>query len=415
MSREPIVLTREALYEQVWSEPVHKIARQFGISGVALAKICRKLGVPVPPRGFWARQAAGHAVTRAALPPPKGGQPTTHSLLRRSDPAVDTERDGDVPPGPRPGKEPGHPIVVADQLVNPHPLVRLSARLLRKVRTRDTVRQQERCLDISATNATLNRALRIMDALIKDLERRGFAVEVTAPKRGPAPRYTYERQAQVPSKTGVHIGESFVEFGIDEAFDIIKIEPKLVPNRTRLGEPAFPSYIPGPTYQHRPNGKLVFRITENLFDGARRRWSDGKRQRLEDRLHDFVAGLIATAERMRLRRLEAERQERERLETERRREEEARRRAHEARLIYDLTSRIEDWTTAKAIREFLRAVEVDATERLGALEPDSELARWLAWAHQRADRLEMSALRTLLRLRTPPQEQRRAAWWPQLG
>ena len=53
---------RAALYEQVWSQPVQDVAKSYGISGVRLGKVCRKLHVPVPPRGYWARVRNGYTV-----------------------------------------------------------------------------------------------------------------------------------------------------------------------------------------------------------------------------------------------------------------------------------------------------------------------------------------------------------------
>lgn len=50
---------REQLYRQVWEQPMQKLAKEYGISDVALAKTCRKLLVPVPGRGFWAKKDAG--------------------------------------------------------------------------------------------------------------------------------------------------------------------------------------------------------------------------------------------------------------------------------------------------------------------------------------------------------------------
>ncbi len=50
---------REQLYRQVWEQPIQKLAKEYGISDVALSKTCRKLLVPVPGRGFWAKKAAG--------------------------------------------------------------------------------------------------------------------------------------------------------------------------------------------------------------------------------------------------------------------------------------------------------------------------------------------------------------------
>lgn len=62
--------TREELYELAWSEPIARSAAKLGISDVALAKRCRREGVPLPPRGYWARLAAGQTIARPPLPPP---------------------------------------------------------------------------------------------------------------------------------------------------------------------------------------------------------------------------------------------------------------------------------------------------------------------------------------------------------
>ncbi len=49
---------REKLYQEVWKEPALVVAKRYGVSSVALAKACRKLSVPLPPRGYWARARA---------------------------------------------------------------------------------------------------------------------------------------------------------------------------------------------------------------------------------------------------------------------------------------------------------------------------------------------------------------------
>jgi hypothetical protein len=67
-------LDRAQLFERVWSVPVDKLAREWGLSGRGLAKACRRLLVPVPPRGYWARVAAGQGVRRPALPRLPPGQ-----------------------------------------------------------------------------------------------------------------------------------------------------------------------------------------------------------------------------------------------------------------------------------------------------------------------------------------------------
>lgn len=51
------VLARLEVYEAVWSKPVMHVAKQYGISGSMLARICTHLNIPRPPRGYWARPA----------------------------------------------------------------------------------------------------------------------------------------------------------------------------------------------------------------------------------------------------------------------------------------------------------------------------------------------------------------------
>jgi len=74
---------REKLYEEVWKEPALVVAKLYGISSVALAKACRKLSVPLPPRGYWARaRARRNAPPRPPLPPYdslSGGQSNPHN------------------------------------------------------------------------------------------------------------------------------------------------------------------------------------------------------------------------------------------------------------------------------------------------------------------------------------------------
>ena len=64
-------MTRGELYALVWDKPVSEVARLVGLTGTGLAKACRRHGVQVPPRGYWARIAVGQVIERA--PPPVDG------------------------------------------------------------------------------------------------------------------------------------------------------------------------------------------------------------------------------------------------------------------------------------------------------------------------------------------------------
>lgn len=54
-----IILTRQELYEKVWSIPMSRLAQDYQMSDVGLAKICKKMEVPRPGRGYWAKEQSG--------------------------------------------------------------------------------------------------------------------------------------------------------------------------------------------------------------------------------------------------------------------------------------------------------------------------------------------------------------------
>jgi hypothetical protein len=61
--------TREELYKQVWAEPVRTVAQRLGVSDVWLRKCCIEADIPLPERGYWAKQGAEQTVVRTKLPP----------------------------------------------------------------------------------------------------------------------------------------------------------------------------------------------------------------------------------------------------------------------------------------------------------------------------------------------------------
>lgn len=63
-----ITLTREELYDQVWSTPMMHLAKKYYLSDVGLAKVCRKHQIPYPPRGYWAKKRQGKIVRKPRLP-----------------------------------------------------------------------------------------------------------------------------------------------------------------------------------------------------------------------------------------------------------------------------------------------------------------------------------------------------------
>ena len=65
--KDHLRLTREELYGLVWAKPMTEVGQEFQISGRAMAKICARKQVPVPPRGYWAKKNAGKVAPRPPL------------------------------------------------------------------------------------------------------------------------------------------------------------------------------------------------------------------------------------------------------------------------------------------------------------------------------------------------------------
>jgi hypothetical protein len=206
-------------------------------------------------------------------------------------------------------------------------------------------------------------------------------VDVTQPQLLEVGGYSSSRGT--PSQTGVRIGDTFVAFAMEEKTDAI---PKPPP---RPG-----SYSYGPTYERRPNGKLMLVIPTRQYSGERQRWSDGKRQRLEGQLNDFVAALIETAESLRLKAIEAEEERRRALAAEREREAAKRQRAAMALLACDLHRRMGAWRACRDTRSFVDLVKEWAVA--DGVDEDPRFNDWLQLAKSRIEAQEKKARSELL-------------------
>jgi hypothetical protein len=91
-------LTRQELYDLVWSEPVYKVAERYGISGVAFAKKCRNFGIPLPERGYWNRLQAGKKVRKTPLKPAAAGTSENVLIIQGAGPRPPKPPEPDLDP-----------------------------------------------------------------------------------------------------------------------------------------------------------------------------------------------------------------------------------------------------------------------------------------------------------------------------
>jgi hypothetical protein len=368
----PLSFTRAALYEKVWSEAMAILAPKLGLSDVGLKKTCARLRIPTPPRGYWAKVAAGQRPRRTPLPKLPASVPSqiltvTFRQPAKSPPQERQEDTGPVGDQRRYEALPENEITVAEQLTIPHPLVARSVHLLRRVKTDEQLRLRThglKCVALKVSLGSVDRALRVFDALFKALEARGHRVELIAGENNGV-------------QTVVRIGEDAVPVEITELITRTELPPTK----------SAPAWEPK-RYVYEATGRLSLVILEQYLD-VRTKWSDGARQRIDDVINDILVGLVAAGEAMKARRARRVQAELERqAEEKRRKEREERQRRENARVrALDLDMRL--LRKARAVRDYVSQMRAAAMKaEVAGASPDERLKEWLAWAETYADYLD---------------------------
>ncbi len=351
------IVTREELYELVWSKPIRKIALDFGVSDSAIHKACKRMEVPRPGLGHWAKVEAGKPV------------PEKPPLLEFSDPNENFYRSWTIYNSEvnklfraNAVQKPEF-IEVPKKLTDPHPLVEKSIKAFNKAKLNEKYIQTpkvKRYLDISVTEKCIDRALLIMDALLKALETRH-----------------YEYSIDTDNKTVVRVNDEELAIGIDEK---VRQIPYVPPLRKAKRYPDY-SYV-YKRFDYEPTGILSLKI-RNSYASYRKSWSDAKVQVVEDCLGSFILGLeVAAASEKEQRRIN----ELKRLEWEEK-ESQWKAKRETARIeelkIKKLTQDIESWEKANRIRSYMN--ELMDIRRIAEVD---DLSEWINWGYSYADSLD---------------------------
>ena len=394
----PDLITREELYEAVWSESVQRLAQALGISDVGLAKICKKLNVPRPGLGYWAKSRASRKLLKKPLPPLEANQVASYRITQsatKGGPGWSREALKQL-------AEEGVAVPTAAKQIQegqPHPLIATYRGLLEETGLGVSgLLASKACLAVAVTRAELDRGLRILQQIFAGFEAQGYVPEVLAPKSRVTNAYGYVLAE--PSRTGVRIKGIFVAFEIKEATYPVEVPPP--PQARRSGRGLQPESDQRPTYRQVASGELTLEITDPTPHGMRRRWHEGGTRTLDKVLDVFFRAVMAIAEHEHQETVVRDQRRREEEAAQLRKKAEADRRAELASRMYDLECRLYEVQEARAIRSFARAVRTDAEARDLPLEPDTEVGAWLAWANGLADDLEQRAIQTLAIRRQKP-------------
>lgn len=370
-----IRLTRQQLYDLVWQKSISRlVAEDFAISGVGLAKVCARHGVPTPPRGYWAQIDAGKLLARPKLPagddrtgidlPP--ARPKDESPEARNQLATEIANE----------KDPARRIAVAERLHSPCELVSQTKLALEGVDADSDglVPSPKAAFTVHVSRQAIPRALRIADAFAKALTARGWEM----------------------SKVGAF---SRPDFGTAEI--AFSIEESLAAEQRELPPDLSSSYY---SFHHsrrsevvrKPSGRLTLSLREQpaLWSQIRRKWHDSEKHSLEDLLNDAVIGLLRLAAALRIEVAQREKDEREAVERRRQvqlaLDEQKRLRAElaaEKARVDALRAQADRWSESEHIRRFVAQARAKGELPEMGIHGE-ELERWAEWANAQADRMD---------------------------
>lgn len=384
-------MTREQLYEAVWTTPVVQLAKRFGLSDVGLAKVCIRHQVPRPGLGYWAKKQHGKEEPRPellALDDPKLEVVvlTERPVLEVPDEPERFAEDDEVNALIAAEKE-APAVEVPKSLRNPHPLVvaameddeiRASEERQRKpgMGWSSVVFQPRGSIaraNISASKTLKSRAYRVMDALLRAAQERGY---------------------DVTGKPDTHHRTTLIKV-LGKTFDVRLYEPSFQrPHVLTADERARKQKYPNLSmdkHDYVPSGQLCLQLrTESGYDVY---WQvrDGERVKVEDRLNKIFIAALRRVDQQRKWDREREREAAIRREAERKRleEEERQRQAEEVRKreqarVQALVNEVSRWRQSREIREYLAEVRRVFAGRGQVIEPGSQFDEWMKWAERTA-------------------------------
>ena len=341
---------RQELYEKVWQFPLRKLAAEYNISDVGLAKICHKLRIPLPGLGHWTKIACGHTIPRPPLPEVEN-LPVLIRQIREPKTPILPE---DVPKLEVIARVEARTTPTVTKAMLAHSLIEKTKSALSGARTTDRgvlwAGREVDWLDVRVSKDRLPRALRIMAAILHMLEQERFKVVVD--KKG-------------PESAGAIIYDENIRFGVVEKSRQIKsaeTSGSYAYNRVTL----------------EPTGILSLQLWNYCPDRLRRAWRDSERAKLEEHLPACIAGMIKIALAARSRRDAEEKKEQAR----QKRIDEVRailaQIENEEKKIKTLEWEAIAWHRADRLRNYVAALRASAAKNM----------EWLTWAERQADRID---------------------------
>jgi hypothetical protein len=274
---QSIEMTRQQLYDLVWSRSMGDVAASIPMSHVSLKKICSKHQVPLPPQGYWKKSPARQAADKVPLPLTMGEQRIwVRRFLqwRRVAPRLNADFSLEHP-------EP-------DQIgAYWHACTRKTKSALAQATPDRRGALQAEGVGVASVRVapeTVPRALGVLDGLIRAVEKLGHSI---AMQSSPAAMFA--------------INGAFVPVTIFEKFVNNRAPADAAEMKRRFAyERKFTKFfrmmdLEG-GWTHRPSGKLTIILSDGNLHGLPCRWADGVSHPVENRVDEVAAAAVAHAQ-----------------------------------------------------------------------------------------------------------------------
>ena len=365
MDKSPILFTRKDLYDQVWSEPMSRLAVKYEISDVGLKKICNKMGIPTPVSGHWAKIKAGHKAERIPLPEfDKSKYVESYNYI----PSTETKQSPTLPDEYASKLSPIKNLSVPEHLTTRNPLVLEAKRAYKSARTDDygMAWPEGKVLHLRVSPLSVDRALRIMDTILKGFTELDFKVENEGNERG-----TY----------ALVFGEK-VHFSIEEKVkrsDHVLTEKEKAHNKQD-------TYSIAPRWDFHPTGILSLVIIDSC-GVSQKRWKDGS-TKTEDHLVDFFRNVMASAIALREQKIRWQEQKMKWEEEQQREAEELQKQKDEQLKCQQLENQAAMWSRSQVLRSYIKQVEQIVSSQKFTEDIIKRFEEWKSWAIKHADRID---------------------------
>jgi hypothetical protein len=375
-----LTLSRSSLYELVWSKPMTEVAKDFGLSDVGVAKRCKEVQVPVPPRGWWARKAAGQDPPRTPLPKYRSSsmpERRAGSILAKHEGTAHPEFPKTPEPAvtfhlkPAPSPENEHdqtpelsPIQAAleTKLENlgfpvdaPRSWLDLYDRHTSPPGWSETLRGAARLPPFSVhSKASTARARRLLTQMVQVVTQIGWQFIPSVPEDPERPYYRCQETAEEIDARVAHFEIEGERLYVNVTERQSRSERPLTAeeeNERRKNK----YFYRRDRYRYMPTGELTVQIRKTVKGYDIATFRDSKRSPLEARIGDIVRSLLRTSVDIKARRKEeAQAAERERLERIRQEQIQETREAYR-KLVSQFEADAGAWERAQRLRRYLRA------------------------------------------------------------